>query len=164
MFNISSFPDIYFEHKELETIFNLTYKDLFILDETNNKYIFLIINNKYASSWVLGNIFLKKYQLTFNVDSKTFGYYKSMNYYNKNKDIKADNNKYKSNEKNNNDNHIVIMIIIIGLLIIICSVLSFVLGMYIQKICNKRKKRINELEDINNDINNDYNGIEKMIT
>jgi hypothetical protein len=46
LFNVSSFPDIYFEHKEFETTFNLTYKDLFILDESTDKYLFLVFNNK----------------------------------------------------------------------------------------------------------------------
>ena len=155
-FNISSFPDLYFEHKEFETIFNFTYKDLFILDETNNKYIFLIINNKYSSIWTFGKIFLKKYQLTFNVDSKSFGYYKSMNNYNK--DNKNADNNSKSNE-NKNENHTLIMIMIIVLFVILCSLLSVVLGMYIQKTCSKRKKRINELEDVNND----YDDIEKIM-
>ena len=62
-FNISSFPDIYFEHKEFETIFNLTYEDLFMLDKSKNKYIFLVFNNRYTDNWVFGNLFLKKINL-----------------------------------------------------------------------------------------------------
>ena len=81
IFNMESFPNLYFEHKGLETIFNLTYEDLFILDETINKYIFLIFNSRVADDWILGTVFLRKYQFTFNVDSKTIGYYKSMNTY-----------------------------------------------------------------------------------
>ena len=88
-FNMESFPNLYFEHKGLETIFNLTYEDLFILDETSNKYIFLILKSRLADDWVLGTIFLRKYQFTFNVDSKTIGYYKSMNTY-KRDDIDID--------------------------------------------------------------------------
>ena len=64
-FNISSFPDIFFESIWLETTFNLTYKDLFIFDKVNNKYIFLIINNRYISKWVFGTIFFRKYQFVF---------------------------------------------------------------------------------------------------
>ena len=110
-FNISSFPDIYFENKELETIFNLTYEDLFILDETKNKYIFLVFNNRHTNHWVFGNVFLRKYQFTFNVDSKTIGYYKSMNNYpndnnndNQNDDNKKDENKDDDNKDDNNEN------------------------------------------------------------
>ena len=43
--------------------------------------IFLILNSRVSDDWILGTIFLRKYQLTFNVDSKTIGYYKSMNTY-----------------------------------------------------------------------------------
>ena len=212
-FNISSFPDIYFENKELETIFNLTYEDLFILDETKNKYIFLVFNNRHTNHWVFGNVFLRKYQFTFNVDSKTIGYYKSMNNYpndnnndnqnddnkkdenkdddnkddnneNTNDDKKKDNNKEANkdnngnnsinenndnknenknknddsnkNENNNNiniNNNQTLIIIIIILIVVIFSTFFLFIGMYIQKKCNKRKKRINELEDEDNDFN-----------
>ena len=86
------FPDLYFEKKDFETTFNLTYEDLFILDE-NNKYIFLIYNNRFTPTYILGTIFLRKYQLIFNVDSKTIGYYKSMNLY------KEDNIDYNNDKK-----------------------------------------------------------------
>ena len=69
LFEINSFPNICFEHKGFETIFNLTYKDLFILDKINNKYIFLIFNRRFFSGWVFGSIFLKKYQLIFNLST-----------------------------------------------------------------------------------------------
>ena len=200
-FNITSFPDIYFDKKDLETIFNLTYKDLFVLDENNNKYIFLIFNNRWQTDWIFGNIFLKKYQLTFNVDSKTIGYYKSMNTYKENIDNEdnnedekeeenEDNNKDKKEEENennkndnkddnnnnkdennnnntsdkeetdnnsfnnNNNNKNNIFFYIIGAVIFIGVAFLFVLfGMFIQKRCNimKRRKRINELEDEDND-------------
>ena len=102
-FDISLFPDLYFENKQLETIFNLTYEDLFILDETNNKYIFLIFNNRFTATWVFGSIFLKKYQLVFNVDSKTIGYYKSMNNYKDNSENHG-NDSGKKNDYNNDNN------------------------------------------------------------
>ncbi len=180
LFNISSFPNVYFEHKELETIFNLTYEDLFILDKTKNKYLFLVFNNRFTNNWVFGNIFLRKYQFTFDVDSKTIGYYKSMNYHqnynsddsNDNEDKKDDkedkkdddnNNEQQKNEENdknennkdnngNNKNNLMMMIII-GLLFVICCISFIFIGMYIEKKCNRRKKRINELEDENSDYN-----------
>ena len=78
-FNISSFPDIYFEIGNV--IFNLTYKDLFILDKNTNKYIFLIFYEGYTGNWVFGRLFLAKYQFTFNEHTKTIGFYTSMNDY-----------------------------------------------------------------------------------
>ena len=63
-FNIESLPDISLESRGLRTIFNLTYKDLFIKDEKNNKYIFLMFYSSFypGNSWALGTPFLRKYQ------------------------------------------------------------------------------------------------------
>ena len=183
---MESFPDLFFEKKEFETIFNLTYEDLFILDESNNKYIFLILNSRLNKNWILGSVFLRKYQFTFNTDSKTIGYYKSMNEnIDENENINDDTsdkndeeeeNKEKENEENNNnkenekgqnnkekdkkinndknkDNNKYITYIVIGFLFLIFCVLFLLIGMWVQKSCinNKRKKRINELEDQNDD-------------
>ena len=164
-----------------ETIFNLTYEDLFIFDEINNKYIFCIINSRYVSNWILGAIFLRKYQFTFNVDTKTFGYYKSMN---NNKNINYDNNDNNNNnelnkkenqndeERNKNQDKIIIngnndnkkeyiIYILIGILFIIFSFLFILLGIFIQRKClnYKRKKRVNELEDEVNDIDKINNNL-----
>ena len=177
-FDIESFPTIYFENKEFETIFNLTYKDLFVLDEANNKYIFLILYSSLSNNWIFGSIFLRKYQFTFSVDSKKIGYYKSMNNYKRNeennnnqdsnekgKDDKENNNSNDNKQKgdddkkningnnNNNQRSQVTFYIIIGILFVIFCTLFLIFGMYIQKKCvnNKRKKRFNELEDENFD-------------
>lgn len=180
-FDIESFPSIYFEHKIFETIFNLTYKDLFVFDEANNKYIFLILHSRLSNNWIFGSVFLKKYQFTFNVDSRTIGYYKSMNDYKrddskeknnnsnddneKGKDSKENDNQKDNPQKGNDDNKNInennnnkeksqmTLYIIIGILFFIFCVLFLIFGMYIQKKCinNKRKKRYNELEDENFD-------------
>ena len=202
-FNISLFPDIYFESKEFETVFNLTYEDVCILDEKSNKYIFLFFNDRFENNIIIGSVFLRKYQFTFNVDSKTIGFYKSMNNYprskeNQNEDKgkeedkkddddekkeedkkddgdekkeeenKKDNDKDENNEKadnkthgggdeekrNNNSNNNTKVFIIIGVLFLLFSILFVFLGMRIQKSCSyKRRKRMNELEDENDDFN-----------
>ena len=133
-FEVSSFPDISFEHIELETIFILTYEDLFLFDEKKGKYIFLILKEDYSMKWVLGSIFLKKYQLIFNEDAKTIGYYKQS----QSIIIKEERPKV------NNSNKSLLILLIISL-----SVLLFILGMFIQKkYCNKNRKiRANELEE-----------------
>lgn len=176
-FHIESFPTIYFENKPFETIFNLTYEDLFVFDEVNNKYIFLILYSRLSNNWIFGSIFLKKYQFTFNEDSKTIGYYKSMNNYKREEPKEENNNNNKKgdgNENNNsngnkqnrtddkknineNDNNKersqMTLYIIIGILFFIFCILFLIFGMYLQKKCvnNKRKKRFNELEDENFD-------------
>ena len=113
-FMLDSFPTLYFEHMEFETIFNLTFEDTFILDESSNKYIFIILKSRLFSNWVLGSPFLRKYQFTFNTDSKTIGYYKSMNNNKNDKDDKdeiinddtsdKDDSKEEENQENENEN------------------------------------------------------------
>ena len=139
-FRVSSFPNICFEHKGFETTFNLTYKDLFIVDKKSKKYIFLIFTKDYLSDWVLGTPFLRKYQFVFNNDLKTIGYYKQIDY----------------NEGNNEDEylkemnkHKTVKTVFIFILIIIFSFLLIFFGMLIQrKYFNKNRKiRANELEE-----------------
>ena len=139
-FRISSFPTISFEHIGFESIFNLTYKDLFVVDKKNSRYLFLILNKDFYPHWVLGNVFLRKFQFVFNVDYKTIGYYKSINSYNgKDKNINENNKKDVKNLKYT----------IFIILLIIFSVLLILLGMFCQKIFfNKNRKiRANELEE-----------------
>ena len=138
--NIESFPEINLESKGLHTIFNLTYEDLFIKDERNNKYIFLIFTRDYfiGTKWALGTPFLRKYQFVFNEDSKTIGYYRN--------NIKENNNDNNLKEKNGIKKNKTTLIIV---LIVILSVLFTFIGMFIQKkFFNKNRKiRANELEE-----------------
>ena len=163
-FTLSSFPNIYFESKQLESIFNLTYKDLFILDEKNNKYLFLIINSRYVNKWIFGTIFLKKYQFVFNIDTKTIGYYKSfheyaeINYNNKNEnkeegESNKDNNIKKAENINKDKINVPIYIFVIGIILIIFNVAVIIIYMQKKFFNNKRKRRVNELENEYNDMN-----------
>ena len=146
-FEVSLFPDICFEHTEFETTFNLTYKDLFVYDKFNNKYIFLMLSDKFTSGWVLGSAFLRKYQFIFNQDSKTIGYYKSFNY--------ISDEQINNNNSDNKDE--IIKYIILGIIFVISSILLIFIGMYIQnKYFNKKKIKANEMdsygyEDIDNE-------------
>ena len=138
-FRVSSFPDICFEHAGFETTFNLTYKDLFIVDKKNNKYLFLILKKEYFIGWVLGSVFLRKFQFVFNLDSKTIGYYKTVE--NPFDEDNIDNLK----EKNGKIGKTVFIVI----LIIILSFLLVFFGMIIQRkfFGKNRKIRANELEE-----------------
>ena len=159
--NIKSFPEINLESRGLHTIFNLTYEDLFIKDEKNNKYIFLMFTRDHliGTKWVLGTPFLRKYQFVFNEDSKTIGYYR-----NNIKGNNKDNNLKEINESKNNKTTLIII------LIVILAVSFTIIGMFIQrKFFNKNRKiRANELEENfsyegknNNDDNNNNNKIIK---
>ena len=139
-FRVSSFPDICFEHAGFETTFNLTYKDLFIADKKTNNYIFLIMTKPYYSDWLLGSVFLRKFQFVFNQDSKTIGYYRYIP------------KSYEENSKENlldKNNSKMIKSIFIIILVIIFSFLLIFFGMIIQrKYFNKNRKiRANELEE-----------------
>ena len=136
------------------------------------------MNNRYASRWIFGSIFLRKYQFVFNPDSKTIGYYKSMNDY---KNNFIDENKYKNidiiqnkkieennitninqniNAKKENENiKQYIIYLIIGILFVIFSILFIFLGIFIQRKClnYRRRKRVNELEDVDNDMEKNNN-------
>ena len=134
LFNISSFPDIYFELGDI--IFNLTYKDVFILDKKFNQYNFLILQEGYIGNWNLGRIFLRKYQFIFNEQNKTVGYYKSMNVITKEDKWKIYKNK------------IIGFIVSFFQIIFIIGIILFVIyEIYTNFIVKKMKKRINELDD-----------------
>ena len=107
--------------------------------ENNNKIYFLIFFNKYSrDSWILGEVFFKKYQLIFEQDKKIIGFY------------------YKIKDKNNflNFNKILNIILIVVILIFI------VIFIYKYLKNNKRKFHANELKE-NFEYVSDYNNINK---
>ena len=114
-------------------------------------YIFFLIfkNNGGFNKdiWKLGKIFLRKYQFSFNQDSKVINFYVNM----KNKKIKSKKNNGNTAFKFN-----------INYFWITICIISLIIGIYIGNkiIIQNRKKRANELQDEydykagNNDINN----------
>ena len=134
-FDLKSFPGINFYHSELNKTFVLDYNDLF--HHENNKYYFLIIYSTFSGSyWKLGKPFLKKYQITLDLDSKLIYFYDSFKKYNKeNNDKIEDGDLYTINLKE-------------ILLITLCSFLFVILFVVLIKgIKKSRKKRANELKD-----------------
>ena len=153
-FKVESFPVISFDHADFEMAFNLTYKDLFIVDKKSNKYIFLIIKKEYYMDWIFGTVFLRKFRLIFDNDAKTIGYYKKVE------------NPFDDNLKENNGTKTLKTVFIIFLVIIFSFLLIF-FGMIIQrKYFNKNRKiRANELEEnfSYESKNNDENNNDKKI-
>ena len=158
-FNISklkSFPSLHFKNNELQYTFELTYEDLFV--EKDGKLWFLItfptINK--ISQWFFGSIFLRKYNLLFNYDSKT------ISFYNPNlpkKEKPTEKNTDESDSNNSNSNSLVIKICI-GIIVVLV-ILSIGMGIYIYKICFKNKKNKNRLNEI--DENFEYESHENNI-
>ncbi len=150
--DLKKFPTLYMEHKEFEYIFEFTYEDLFI--EKDNNYWFLValsVFNNDLEEWFMGILFLRKYNLIFNQDSKT------ISFYNPNKPISSERS-----ETNNNNNNIGgynnIIIIFIIIIIIFAILLILIFCLFFKKNAfksNKDKRRLNHIHDNldNNNIN-----------
>ena len=144
--DIQSFPNISISIYKLDFNFTFSGKELFY--NRDNKYFFKIISyfSNSKSSFSLGRIFLKKYKVIFNPDSKSMYFYKNnsdnnigYNNENKDKDIIIDLNK-----SGKNVFLLVISYFFIGILFLGC-------GIYFgRKFCSfHRKIYANELEDGN---------------
>ena len=136
-FKIKEFPSLYFYNRELNYTFELDYNDLF--KKIGDNYFFLIIfDQMIINIWKIGKPFLKKYQMTFDIDSKTINFYNLL--------IKPTSPISIQNNSNSNNKILLIILISIGGIIIICGLLFFAyyLG---KKLNSQRKKRANELGD-----------------
>ena len=146
--DLQQFPKLYLQNNELQYIFEFNYEDFFI--EKDNKYWFLVILPIYydLEEWYFGIIFLRKYNLIFNPDSKT------ISFYNPNLPYEEDGN----SPKEINDINIKLIVIIV--IIILLGIIFIGLGIYIGKIIydnKKEKKRFNELDDNFEYISQEFN-------
>jgi len=138
--NLKKFPSLFMEHHEFNYTFEFTYEDLFL--EKDNNYWFLVALSSFKNDleeWNMGIIFLRKYNLIFNQDTKT------ISFYNTNIIIEdIDNKKWNR-------------IALISILTIILIGIFFIIGIIYIYICKKifksykGKKRINHIYD-----NSDY--------
>ena len=153
----NSFPEISFYSQKFDYNFTFTYEDLFMLK--NNKYYFKVIfvGGGY-NMWRFGLPFLLKYNLIFNQDSKTIGFY--------NENIIVSKKDKNNSIINKPYFWIILFVVIVG---IIVGITLFIIKNL--KAIN-RKKKANELDDgfdyephkdkENNDhINNEDNEINK---
>jgi hypothetical protein len=127
-FNYDNFPDLIFYSEGLNYTFTLTKEDLFM--KYGNKIYFLIVFKLLPDKWVFGEIFFRKYQISFDKEKKIYGLYKR---------------KYNVTE-NENSNKISYshLSIILGILLLFSIFIIFYLFKIIK---SKRKLRANELED-----------------
>ena len=135
--DLSNFPKLDLYQRDFNFTFELNANDLFE-DFGDRKYFLMDFNNENNdnSKWVLGQPFLKKYNFTYNFDSKTIGMYFGIK------------ESHKKGENGKKFNKIWIVVIICFIIIIFLAIVIYFL---IQKI--PRKKRVNELEE-----NYDYQG------
>lgn len=143
--DIKSFPKINFLKYILGYNFTFSGEELFYLKD--NKYYFKMVGlfEKFRKEFRLGRIFLKKYQIIFNPDSKCMLFYK-----------KYHENTVKLNKTEKNVGLIIFSYLFIGIIFLAA-------GIYFgKKYCNiGRKIHANELEDNNYVYESKSKGIKK---
>ena len=118
------FPKIVLQSKDFNYDFEFDFDELF--KQHFNKVYFLIMFQKLDLKWRVGEIFLKKYKLYFNIDTNLAYFYNE--------------NENKTSGGSGKVVKIVIIVILIALI--------FISGIYFgKKIRAQRKIRANELED-----------------
>ena len=133
-FNIKKFPTLYFFNRNMNYTFELNYNDLFY--KNGDGYIFLVaFDNLTYKGWKMGKPFLKKYQLTFDFDSKTISYYDTS--------IKKENEE----SKETGTGKIILIVVIIILSGVVLLIAGYFLGKKLIEVRKKRTKRPNELDD-----------------
>jgi len=130
------FPTLNLKNTFLKETFFIQGKELFIEDDN---YIYFILLPEFTKNnkFLLGKMFMTKYQFTFNYDTKTIGYYNK----NLSKIISKKNetkNKFKKKDFSNYKIEYIIIIIILFFIL-------FGLGIiYIVKCLNKNDKNENQ--------------------
>lgn len=139
----SILPGYNFLSRDLVYNFTLDVDDLF-LEKDDKIYCLLYFNNdKYLDkTWVMGKPFLRKYQFSFNIESKQFSFYSQ--------EIEKDTNYSKGGGKVKVN---ILIIVIIGTILLV-SVACFLLFKFYLYDIFIRKRRANELDD-------DFDYIEK---
>ena len=133
--DISEFPPLTLVNIDLNYSFEFTGEELF--QEKDEKIIFQVVakSGRTDGEWVLGRIFLLKYQIIFDNENNLVGIYKLI-----------EENIEKQNNKNKRNLYILLIIILIILLLFLITV--FIYMIYNKRgICKNRKKRISELDD-----------------
>lgn len=139
--DIDKFPSLYFYHYQYNYTFSFNGSDLFL--ESNGYFYFLILFDRYNyRSWYFGKLFLKKYPLIFNPDSKMISFY-----IDRNNIEEEEKESTRDDYQTNNKTLIIIILVIIG-------IISFIGGLTIGSIIYKKKKKkltANEMKEDNFD-------------
>ena len=141
----NQFPLIKFDHLLLGYSFEFEAKDLFF-EKEGNVYFLMALKVDRGGKWVFGKTFMKKYQIIFNNDMRTLGFYlKEKNH----KKYTKPNEIIIYDDQNRRKNYL--------LIVIIACVLIFTCLFLIRIFCIKNriwifkdKKTAEELELLNN--------------
>ena len=119
-FNITEFPTLYFELKDINFNFSLNYNDVFFVHD-EFIYFGIIFDSffklKFNQRWKLGSALFKKYLFVFNQDSKTIGFYNNII---NQKILEPFNNEPKTDK-----NYLIIFLKIIAILALFIIILIF---------------------------------------
>ena len=128
--DISNMPSLIFQINSYDLNITLNSYDLFELIE--DKLIFIVIFKvRSPIFWKIGYLGIKKLNMTFNQDSKTISFYKTLNYKN-----------------NNNTGKTKYYYLLIFLISLVSVFIILLIGFSFYIIKNKKnKKRANELDD-----------------
>ena len=127
----NNFPNLTFINLELNYSFIFKGNELFM--EKDEKFYFMIVSKvgKDDGDWLLGRIFLYKYQFVMDNDNNLIGIYKE-----------------KDNNNEPKDKNYTMLIIILSILLINLIIALVVVIYYIRKnICKTRKRRLSEISD-----------------
>ena len=143
--DIKKFPTLYMYNHNMDHVFNMTGKELFI--KIKNIYYFKIVfpvTKIETNRWIIGKIFFRKYAVIFGPSSRLIGFCIIPN-----KGIIDEEKEKEDIEKNININRNPFSNnMYLNIFIIIIAVLFTLLGLYIGKrLFFSRKKKINELVD-----------------
>ena len=142
----NEFPIIKFNHLLLGYSFEFNASDLFY-EKDDKVYFLMTIKIDRGDKWILGKTFMKKYQIVFNNDMRTLGFYLNID---KKKMIKPNEIIDYVDEPNNTNTYIII--ICVSLVLIIMFIFCFYLFNNGLWICKNRKKA-NELQLISDESN-----------
>ena len=134
--DINDFPPLSIVNIEMNFTFVFNGEELFM--EKDDKIIFLIVAKpgRTDGEWIIGRVFLLKYQFLFDNENNLIGIYRV-------------NNDNKKEEININKNRIFYIILIIILIITLLALITvFIYMIYNNKgVFKSRRKRISELDD-----------------
>ena len=132
---IKNFKPIIFELESkycptnMRAKFEFAYNDLFIKGDNDFYYFQIIFPISVKNNWVFGKPLFKKYQMVFDQDRKTYGFYLKLN----------------QNKNENLNNSLKISWTLVVILVIVSLILIYFLKRLISKL--PRRLKANELED-----------------
>ena len=126
--DISKFPEINFYISDIDFYLKLTYQDLFI--KKNGKIYFMVVFDKNSNVfWTLGDMFIKRNKLVFDMNRRILGIY----------DLNVTDNGNESKKKK-----IILIVVLCVAGAIIIGLVIFILYKFVWK---KRNKKPYELKD-----------------